>query len=90
MFVLTLIKINFKCREKKSIQYIICVHKFKVILWLCQSTSKVNTKIFTSLFFFFQSAATTDEERSQMQEVGLYHLGEMVNVFRHGKGVETF
>ncbi|KAI8780683.1 DNA damage-binding protein 1 [Biomphalaria glabrata] len=30
------------------------------------------------------SAATTDEERSQMQEVGLYHLGEMVNVFRHG------
>uniref|UniRef100_A0A0B7AQY1 DNA damage-binding protein 1 n=1 Tax=Arion vulgaris TaxID=1028688 RepID=A0A0B7AQY1_9EUPU len=30
------------------------------------------------------SAATTDEERSQMQEVGLYHLGEMVNIFRHG------
>ncbi|RUS91294.1 hypothetical protein EGW08_000908 [Elysia chlorotica] len=30
------------------------------------------------------SAATTDEERSQMQEVGLYHLGEMINVFRHG------
>ncbi|CAG5121930.1 unnamed protein product, partial [Candidula unifasciata] len=30
------------------------------------------------------SAATTDEERSQMQEVGLFHLGEMVNVFRHG------
>lgn len=30
------------------------------------------------------SAATTDEERSHMQEVGLYHLGEFVNVFRHG------
>lgn len=30
------------------------------------------------------SAATTDEERMQMQEVGRYHLGDMVNVFRHG------
>ena len=31
------------------------------------------------------SAATTDEERQRLQEVGLYHLGEFVNVFRHGK-----
>lgn len=31
------------------------------------------------------SAATTDEERLHLQEVGLYHLGEFVNVFRHGK-----
>jgi len=30
------------------------------------------------------SAAPTDEERCQMSEVGLYHLGEFVNVFRHG------
>ncbi|XP_049788661.1 DNA damage-binding protein 1 [Schistocerca nitens] len=30
------------------------------------------------------SAATTDEERQQMQEVGQFHLGDMVNVFRHG------
>ncbi|KAK2188211.1 hypothetical protein NP493_140g03066 [Ridgeia piscesae] len=30
------------------------------------------------------SAATTDEERQHLQEVGLYHLGEFVNVFRHG------
>lgn len=30
------------------------------------------------------SAATTDEERAQMQEVGLFHVGDMVNVFRHG------
>ncbi|XP_043235477.1 DNA damage-binding protein 1-like isoform X1 [Amphibalanus amphitrite] len=30
------------------------------------------------------SAATTDEERMQMQEVGRYHVGDMVNVFRHG------
>ena len=30
------------------------------------------------------SAATTDEERIHLQEVGLYHLGEFVNVFRHG------
>lgn len=30
------------------------------------------------------SAATTDEERSHMTEVGLFHLGEFVNCFRHG------
>ena len=30
------------------------------------------------------SAATSDEERQQMQEVGRYHLGDFINVFRHG------
>ncbi|KAJ8941355.1 hypothetical protein NQ314_010418 [Rhamnusium bicolor] len=30
------------------------------------------------------SAATTDEERSQMHEVGQFHIGDMINVFRHG------
>lgn len=30
------------------------------------------------------SAATTDEERQHLQEVGLFHLGEFVNVFCHG------
>ncbi|OXU25996.1 hypothetical protein TSAR_009174 [Trichomalopsis sarcophagae] len=30
------------------------------------------------------SAATSEEERQQMQEVGQFHLGDMVNVFRHG------
>jgi DNA damage-binding protein 1 len=30
------------------------------------------------------SAATTDEERSRLQLIGAYHLGEMINVFRHG------
>jgi len=30
------------------------------------------------------SAATTEEERQQMTEVGRFHLGDMVNVFRHG------
>ncbi|XP_035205330.1 LOW QUALITY PROTEIN: DNA damage-binding protein 1-like, partial [Stegodyphus dumicola] len=30
------------------------------------------------------SAAATDEERQHLQEVGHFHLGEMVNVFRHG------
>lgn len=29
-------------------------------------------------------AATTDEERQQMPEVAQFHLGDMVNVFRHG------
>ncbi|TKS69560.1 DNA damage-binding protein 1 DDB p127 subunit [Collichthys lucidus] len=30
------------------------------------------------------SAATTDEERQHLQEVGAFHLGEFVNVFCHG------
>ncbi|KAF5280874.1 hypothetical protein FQR65_LT03023 [Abscondita terminalis] len=30
------------------------------------------------------SAATTDDERLQMQEVGQFHVGDMINVFRHG------
>jgi DNA damage-binding protein 1 len=30
------------------------------------------------------SAATADEDRQQMQECGQFHLGDMVNVFRHG------
>ncbi|XP_064600976.1 DNA damage-binding protein 1-like [Liolophura sinensis] len=30
------------------------------------------------------SAATTDEERQHLEEVGLFHLGEFVNVFRKG------
>lgn len=35
----------------------------------------------SALYF---SAATTDEERQHLQEVGLFHLGEFVNVFCHG------
>lgn len=34
--------------------------------------------------FVFFSAATSEEERQQMQEVGQFHLGDMVNTFRHG------
>lgn len=34
--------------------------------------------------FWDSSAATTDEERQHLQEVGLSHLGEFVNVFCHG------
>ncbi|KAG8190009.1 hypothetical protein JTE90_000108 [Oedothorax gibbosus] len=30
------------------------------------------------------SSATTDEDRSHLQEVAYFHLGEMINVFRHG------
>ncbi|XP_070551484.1 DNA damage-binding protein 1-like [Ptychodera flava] len=30
------------------------------------------------------SAATTDEDRQHLQEVGLFHVGEFINVFRHG------
>lgn len=38
---------------------------------------------FFSLLYFL-SAATTDEERQHLQEVGVFHLGEFVNVFCHG------
>jgi len=37
------------------------------------------------LLCVYCSAATTDEERQNLQETGLFHLGEFVNVFRHGK-----
>jgi DNA damage-binding protein 1 len=38
-----------------------------------------------NLFMFsVGSSSTNDEERQQMQEVGQVHLGDMVNVFRHG------
>ena len=30
------------------------------------------------------SAANTDEERQQMHEIGSIHIGDMINVFRHG------
>ena len=33
---------------------------------------------------YYRSAATTEEERQQLTEVGRFHLGDMVNVFRHG------
>ena len=39
---------------------------------------------FEILFTVVSSAATSDEERQQMQEVGRFHLGDFVNVFRHG------
>ncbi|KXJ10807.1 DNA damage-binding protein 1a [Exaiptasia diaphana] len=31
------------------------------------------------------SGAATDEERLYLQDTGLYHLGEFINVFRHGR-----
>ena len=31
------------------------------------------------------SGSTTDDERATLQDIGKYHLGESVNVFRHGK-----
>ncbi|XP_035782512.1 DNA damage-binding protein 1-like [Anopheles albimanus] len=39
----------------------------------------------TNLFVCLKdSAATTDEERQMMPEVAQFHLGDLVNVFRHG------
>lgn len=38
-----------------------------------------------NVLLFFNSAAATDEERQHLAEIGHFHLGEMVNVFRHGK-----
>ena len=40
--------------------------------------------LFTICLFTFCSAASTDEERQQMTEVGQIHVGDMINVFRHG------
>jgi hypothetical protein len=44
----------------------------------------------TRRIFFLYSAATTDEERQNLQETGLFHLGEFVNVFRHGKLISYY
>lgn len=44
--------------------------------------TKRDSKFFKQKFYF--SAATTDEERQQMPEVAQFHLGDMINVFRHG------
>lgn len=41
-------------------------------------------KLVTVFSSYVYSAATSDEERQQMQEVGRFHLGDFVNVFRHG------
>lgn len=30
------------------------------------------------------STLTSDEARHQLQEIGQFHLGDLVNVFRHG------
>ena len=30
------------------------------------------------------SGSTTEDERATLQDIGKYHLGESVNVFRHG------
>lgn len=34
--------------------------------------------------FTVSRAATSDEERQQMSEMGAFHVGDMINVFRHG------
>ena len=36
------------------------------------------------IVFYVFSAASTDEERQQMTEVGQIHVGDMINVFCHG------
>lgn len=33
---------------------------------------------------YIYSAATTDEERQQMNEMGQFHVGDLINVFRRG------
>jgi len=43
-----------------------------------------NFKCVQFVFGLCFSAATTEEERQQLTEVGRFHLGDMVNVFRHG------
>ncbi|TTN17659.1 DNA damage-binding protein 1 [Bagarius yarrelli] len=56
-------------------------------LFVCQKDSVIHKKNTHSLPFISSpppSAATTDEERQHLQEVGVFHLGEFVNVFCHG------
>ena len=36
------------------------------------------------------SGATSDEERHHLQTIGKYHLGDFVNVFRHGTAFIRF
>lgn len=48
-----------------------------------QAFFSTSTQI-TNLDSLSNSAATTDDERQQMPEVAQFHLGDMVNVFRHG------
>lgn len=53
-----------------------------IVFFFCES---LNTFGFEVEFNYKPySAATTDEERQQMQEIGHFHLGDLVNVFRHG------
>lgn len=49
-------------------------------VWSVAGTGGAGSEFLTLPF----SAATTDEERQHLQEVGLFHLGEFVNVFCHG------
>lgn len=49
----------------------------------CQNVKRKNASRLFSVYILF-SAATTDEERQQMPEVAQFHLGDLVNVFRHG------
>ena len=34
--------------------------------------------------YVFNSAATTDEDRSRLHDAALFYLGDFVNTFRHG------
>jgi hypothetical protein len=36
------------------------------------------------------SSSTKEEERNILNESGLYHLGEHINVFQHGKSNQLF
>src|SRR5688500_12219226 len=55
---------------------------------ICSSVKRTGTRrIHYCLIYLIDlhcSAAATDDERLHMQDVGLFHLGEYVNVFRHG------
>ena len=48
----------------------------------CISLRKYPDFLFINIFHI--SAASTDEERQQMPEVGQIHVGDMINVFCHG------
>ena len=88
---------GLKCTKIKNFTSNISIIRPKKDTWFVTWVAKVTSicelfifslyKLFYSpdLVYFVASAATSDEERQHLQEVGLYHLGEFINVFRHGK-----
>lgn len=67
---------------KTGIYYKLMIIIFKQNLYSLNCFVKTENLIYTN--FYYSSTLTSDEARHQLQEIGQFHLGDMVNVFRHG------